>query len=91
MTGHLSRGDKAMMMQAMAQGVDLSSREAIDAFMLNQLQAGASVGSASMYDNPSFFDNDPPPSPLTLEQQRASQKKRKKNRKASRKARKKNR
>lgn len=82
---------KAMMMQAMAQGVDLSSKEAIDAFMQSQMQSGTTPGLGAMYDNPFASHDDPAPSPLTPEQQRASQKKRKKNRKASRKARKKNR
>lgn len=84
---------KAMMMQAIADGVDLSSKEAIDAFMLSQLQAGAGVntGSAGFYADPFHGHGDELPSPLTPEQQRANQKKRKKNRKASRKARKKNR
>lgn len=82
---------KAMIMEAMAEGVDLSSKEAIDAFMLSQMQSGETAGSAPMYDD--VFDSfaEPVRTSLTPEQQRASQKKRKKNRKASRKARKKNR
>ena len=82
---------KAMMMQAMAQGIDLSSKEAINAFMLSQMQSGATPGSGTMYDDPFAGYGEPAPPPLTPEQQRASQKKRKKNRKASRNARKKNR
>ena len=82
---------KAMMMQAMAEGVDLSNKEAINAFMLSQIQSGATPGPRAMYDDPFASYGQSAPSPHTPEQQRASQRKRKKNRKASRKARKKNR
>ncbi len=76
---------KAMIMQAMAQGVDLWSKEAIGASMLSQMQSGATPGSAAMYDDQFASYGEPAPSPLTPEQQRASQKKRRKNRKAHKK------
>jgi len=82
---------KAIMMQALEQGVDLSSREAIDKFMQSQMHSGATPGSGPMYDDPFAGYGEKAPSPQTPEQQRANQKKRKKNRKQARKARKKNR
>lgn len=82
---------KAMIMQAVAQGVDLSSKQAIDAFMHTQMQEGAPADLGSMYSDPFSACDAQAPALATPEQQRTNQKKRKKNRKASRKARKKNR
>ncbi len=82
---------KAMIMQALAQGVDLSSKEAVNAFMSSQIQSGAASDFGSMYDYPFDQYGGRAPVPQTHEQKRANQKKRKKNRKAARKARKKSR
>jgi len=82
---------KAMIMQAMAAGVDLSSKEAVDAFMISQMYSDALPDPLAMYGDSVDDFGEGAPARLSPEQQRASQKKRKKNRKASRKARKKNR
>ncbi len=82
---------QAMMMKAVAQGVDMTSNDAVAAFVRSQMQAGSEFGSVGMYQDEFRGSGDPPPSALTPEQQRTSQKKRKKNRKASRKSRKRNR
>ena len=82
---------KALMMEAMAEGVDLSDPKAIDDFMMSRLRSDPRFGPDDPFGD---FDDFPPvPSapPLTPEQRRAKQKKRKGNRKAARKARKKNR
>lgn len=90
---------KAMIMEARNAGVDMSSKEDIDAFLTSRIGMPASAGRGGSLGDPfsdvfgaGFDDPGSGAGPaLTPEQARSRQKKRKKDRKSARKSRKKNR